>query len=53
MNRRLLLLVMALVGTAGVVTAGLAADVTVEQNEGGSRAILATTGAGNIRAHPR
>ncbi len=29
------------------------ADVTVEQNEGGSRAILATTGAGNIRIHPR
>ena len=28
-------------------------DVTVEQNEGGSRAILATTGAGNIRIHPR
>jgi hypothetical protein len=29
------------------------ADVTVEQNEGGSRAIIATTGAGNIRIHPR
>ena len=28
-------------------------DVTVEQNEGGSRAIVATTGAGNIRIHPR
>jgi hypothetical protein len=29
------------------------ADVTVEQNEGGSRAIIAKTGAGNIRIHPR
>jgi hypothetical protein len=29
------------------------ADVTVEQNEGGSRAIIATTGAGNIRIRPR
>jgi hypothetical protein len=29
------------------------ADVTVEQNEGGSRAIIASTGAGNIRIHPR
>lgn len=28
-------------------------DVTVEQNEGGSRAIIASTGAGNIRIHPR
>ena len=28
-------------------------DVTVEQNEGGSRAILATTGAGDIRIRPR
>jgi hypothetical protein len=29
------------------------ADVSVEQNEGGSRAIVATSGAGNIRIHPR
>jgi hypothetical protein len=29
------------------------ADVTVEQNEGGSRAIIAKTGAGHIRIHPR
>jgi hypothetical protein len=29
------------------------ADVTVEQNAGGSRAITATTGAGSIRIHPR
>ena len=28
-------------------------DVTVEQNEGGSRTVMATTGAGNIRIHPR
>lgn len=28
-------------------------DVTVEQNEGGSRSILATTSAGSIRIHPR
>jgi hypothetical protein len=28
-------------------------DVTVEQNEGGSRTIVATTRAGNIRVHPR
>ena len=28
-------------------------DVTVEQNQGGSRAIIASTGAGNIRIHPR
>jgi hypothetical protein len=28
-------------------------DVTVEQNEGGSRSIIASTGAGNIRIHPR
>lgn len=29
------------------------ADISVEQNEGGSRAIIATTGAGNIRIRPR
>ncbi|HVL07278.1 MAG TPA: DUF4097 family beta strand repeat-containing protein [Acidimicrobiales bacterium] len=28
-------------------------NVTVEQNEGGSRSIMATTSAGNIRIHPR
>jgi hypothetical protein len=28
-------------------------DVAVENNEGGSRAIIATTGAGDIRIHPR
>jgi len=28
-------------------------DVTVEQNEGGSRSIMASTSAGNIRIHPR
>lgn len=28
-------------------------DVTVEQDPGASRAVIATTGAGNIRIHPR